>query len=119
MTPPGLGISRLLEDELRTNFSVVDMGYLEYNLEKAIVEGLEMAKTFRMEASGSNIQVEIGGNIFDEIFEDFNELHLLRKIGDPLSSALACIFTRVTRRPIAIKTFVKRDKDIKVSFKQV
>ena len=119
LTPPGLGLSRLLEDELKTNFSTVDLKYLQYNLEKALVEGLEIAEAFEMEASESTVEVEVKGTIFDEIIEEIDKQSARRKIGDPLSSAIACILARSTRRPIIIES-VERDKkrgSIKIIFK--
>ena len=103
LTPPGLGLSRLLEDELKTNFSVVDLEYLQYNLEKALVEGLEITEAFEMEASESTVRVEVRGSIFDDIIEELYELDAHRRIGDPLTSAIACILARSTRRSIIIE----------------
>jgi len=100
ITPPGLGLHRLIEDELKTNFSIADPEHLQYNLEKAIVEGLEIAESFEMEISNTTIQVNIKGNIFNETIAELDE-H--RKIGDPLTSALACILTRSTHQPITIE----------------
>ena len=119
MTPPGLGLSRLLEDELKTNFSTVDMEYLQYNLEKALVEGLEIAEAFVMEFTESTVQVEMKGTIFDEIVEALDELDTNRRVGDPLTSALACILARSTRRPIIIEKVERelKKKSIQITFK--
>jgi len=119
MTPPGLGLSRLLEDELKTNFSTVDMEYLQYNLEKALVEGLEIAEAFEMEFTESTVQVEMKGTIFDEIVEALDELDTNRRVGDPLTSALACILARSTRRPIIIEKVERelKKKSIQITFK--
>jgi hypothetical protein len=119
LTPPGLGLSRLLEDELKTNFSTVDLEYLQYNLEKALVEGLEIAEAFEMEYTESTVQVEIKGTIFDEIVEVLDELDTHRHIGDPLTSALACILARSTRRPIIIEKIEREPKkrSIQITFK--
>ena len=119
LTPPGLGLSRLLEDELKTNFSTVDLEYLRYHLEKAMVEGLEIAEAFEMEFTESTVQVEIRGTIFDEIIEELNELETHRRVGDPLSSAITCILARSTRRPIIIEKVEKEPKkgSIQITFK--
>jgi len=119
LTPPGLGLSRLLEEELKTNFSTVDLEYLKYNLEKALVEGLEIAEAFEMEVLDPIVRVGIRGSIFDEILDELDELGNHRRIGDPLSSAIACILARSTRRPIVIIK-VEREPDkksIQVEFK--
>jgi len=119
LTPPGLGLSRLLEDELKTNFSVVDLEYLQYNLEKALVEGLEITEAFEMEASESTVRVEVRGSIFDDIIEELYELDAHRRIGDPLTSAIACILARSTRRSIIIEKVERepRKKSTQIIYK--
>ena len=108
LIPPGLGLSRLMEEELKTNFSTVDLEYLQYNLEKAMVEGLEITEAFEMEASESTVRVEVRGSIFDDVLEELDGLEAHWRIGDPLTSAIACILARITRRPITIEK-VERD----------
>jgi hypothetical protein len=103
LSPPGLGLHRLIEEELKTNFSAVDLEYLQFNLEKALVEGLEIAEGFEMEVSNSTIHVDLKGSIFDETIVELGELEEHRHIGDPLTSAIACILARTTRKPIIIE----------------
>ena len=116
LTPPGLGLSRLLEDELKTNFSTVGLEYLQYNLEKALVEGLEMAEAFEMEILDPIVQVEIRGTIFDEIIQEIDELGIHHHIGDPLSSAIACILAMSTRRAIIIRKIEREPKMNSIKF---
>jgi len=119
LTPPGQGLSRLIENELKTNFSTVDLEYLQYNLEKALVEGLEIAEAFQMEPTESTVQVEIKGTIFHKTIQQLNENEKKQHIGDPLNSAIACILARSTRRPVIIENIQiePREKTIKTDFK--
>jgi hypothetical protein len=119
ITPPGLGLSRLLEDELKTNFSTVNLEYLQNNIEKAIVEGLEIAEAFEMEVSEPTVQVKLKNTIFDTIIKELNETENQRLIGDPLSSAIACVLARSTRRPITIEKIEKqpKQKTTQITFK--
>jgi len=103
LTPPGLGLSRLIESELRTNFSVVDLEYLQHNLEKAVVEGLEIADDFEMEINEPKIVVMVRGSVFYDVAEALNRKDGGTRFGDPLSSAMACILARSTRRPVVIE----------------
>jgi hypothetical protein len=103
LNPPGHRLSRLLEEELKTNFSTVDLAYLQYTLEKAFVEGLEIAEFFKMVVKDTTIHVEVGGNIFYELLEEFEEDLGEICICDPLSSALACILARSTHKPVVIE----------------
>jgi hypothetical protein len=99
-TPPGHILHRLIEEELKTNFSIVEMEHLPFNLRKSIVEGLELSENFDMEITNTKIYVNMKGNIFTEAIIALGEN---RKIGDPLTSALACILARVTRQQITIE----------------
>jgi hypothetical protein len=119
ITPPGLGLSRLLEDELKTNFSTVNLEYLQNNIEKAIVEGLEIAEAFEMEVSEPTVQVKLKNTIFDTIIKELNETENQRLIGDPLSSAIACVLARSTHRPITIEKIEKqpKQKTTQITFK--
>jgi len=119
ITPPGLGLSRLLEDELKTNFSTVNLEYLQNNIEKAIVEGLEIAEAFEMEVSEPTVQVKLKNTIFDTIIKELNETENQRLIGDPLSSAIACVLARSTRCPITIEKIEKqpKQKTTQITFK--
>jgi hypothetical protein len=110
LTPPGLGLSRLIESELRTNFSVVDLGYLQNSLEKAIVEGLEIADDFEMEINEPNIVIKVRGSVFYDVAEALNRKEGGTKFGDPLSSAMACILARSTRRPVVIEKIESEPK---------
>lgn len=114
LSPPGLGLHRLIEGELKTNFSTIDLEYLEYNLEKVLVEGLEIAEAFEMEISEPIVQANIKGNIFDVTIAEIGELEEHRHIGDPLTSALACILARSTRQSIIIKK-IEREPEKKLT----
>ena len=119
LTPPGQNLSRLIEEELKTNFSTVNLEYLQYNLEKALVEGLEIAETFQMEPSESTVHVEMKGAIFYDTIQKQSESKKTRQIGDHLNSAIACILARSTRKPVIIENIQTepRERIIKTDFK--
>ena len=116
--PPGQSLSRLIEDELKTNFSTVDLKYLQNNLEKALVEALEIAKAFQMKPNESTVHVEINGTIFYETIQKQIESKTMIQIGDPLNSAIACILARSTRKPVVIKNIEiePKEKTIRTEF---
>ena len=119
LTPPGQNLSRLIEEELKTNFSTVNLQYLQYNLEKALVEGLEIAEAFQMDPSESTVHVEMKGSIFYDTIQKQIESKKQQQIGDPLNSAIACILARSTRKPVIIKNIQTepRERTIKTDFK--
>jgi len=119
ITPPGQNLSRLIEDELKTNFSTVDLEYLQHNLEKALVEGLEIAEAFQMEPMESTVHTEIKGAIFYEAIREQIESKKLQQTGDPLNSAIACILARSTRKPVVIENIQidPKEKTIKTDYR--
>ncbi|MFX0136247.1 MAG: hypothetical protein ACFFDN_21585 [Candidatus Hodarchaeota archaeon] len=119
LIPPGQCLSRLIEEEMKTNFSTVNLDYLKHNLEKVLVEGLEIANSFQMEISESKIHVEIKGTVFDQVLQGTNETKKEGYIGDPLNSAIACILLRSIRHPIIIEDiyFEPKGKIVKTNFK--
>ena len=120
LTPPGLGLSKLIEKELITDFTTVSIEYLQNNLEIALVEGLEIVETFQMEIFPQHVQVEMKSTIFDQAIMDQNKEDKTY-IGDPLNSAIACVLARSTRKPIIItKIHTKpKEKTIITDFKVV
>ena len=78
-------VHRLIEEELKTNFSTVDFDYLQVNLEKALVEGLEIVESFEMERGESAVTVSLRGSIFDNPKEEPGGESAKRLGDDPCS----------------------------------
>lgn len=118
LTPPGLGLSRLIENELKTDFTTVNLEHLQYNLEKALVEGLEIADAFKMEILEQEVHVSMKATLFDQAIQGQNEEGKIH-VGDPLNSAIACILARSTRKPIVIENIQidPKDNTIKTVYK--
>ena len=115
ITPPGDGLHKLIEKELRTDFSTSTTDYLQYNLEQAIVEGLEITESLDLEITETTAQATTKNNIFQKIVEELNETDQI--IGDPLTSALACIIARSTRKPITIESINIEAEYVKANFR--
>ena len=117
--PPGLGLSDLIEDELQFNYSTLNIENLENKLKEAFIEVLEIAHDFKMEVSKSNIIVEIGGTVFFDALEELYQIGTRYNIGDPLSSAIACMLTKSMQSPIIIERIEsnKAKKLIKITYK--
>jgi hypothetical protein len=112
--PLGQGLSRLIEEELKTNFSTVNIEYLQNNLEKAIVESLEIAKGFDLRVNKSKIYVDINESIFYEMIQNENKYENQKLIGDIFTNAIACVLSRTIRKPIVIENIQIKSDDKKV-----
>ena len=73
LTPPGDGLHKLIENELRTDFSTTNPAKPQSNLEQAIVEGLEIAESFELEFTESTASATTKNNIFEKIIEELEE----------------------------------------------
>jgi hypothetical protein len=107
LTPPGHKLSKLIEEEMRLKTSSIDLEYLKYNLGKIIVQGLELAKTFNMDYDTNKIFFDTEECIFVD-YSDSQQEEKVTHIGDPYTSALACIISRTTRNPVIIEK-IERD----------
>ena len=104
LVPSGHDLFMQLEKELRINFSSVDLEYIKTNLRKGIVDGLEIAKSFHLEYQESMVEVIINESIFDKVVKRLSTMVPYPIIGDPLTSAIACIISSSTRHPTVIKS---------------
>ena len=112
--PLGLGISTLLEEEAKLNFSTIRLDRLFNLLEKILIEDLELVKEFNFIIDGSKIQITIVESIINGIYQDKNRNEEARDTTDYLSSAIACTLARSTHKPIIIDQ-IKREENGKVT----
>jgi len=104
LTPSGLGLANLFENELGIDFAKVDLDYLQDSLPKLFREGLELAEDFEMSIEDHRIEVKVKGSIYRDSCSDVSKLtSICSSIGCPLCSSLACVFSRVTGKPITIE----------------
>ena len=114
ISPPGLELVKLIEREMGKNISSINIEYIKENLSNSVVEKLEMAKSLQMEINNQEIQIIIKNNIFEEnIIKNIENKEILKKIGDPLISAIGCILTITIKKPVQIKVY-NYDKSNKI-----
>ncbi|UCC27844.1 MAG: hypothetical protein JSW29_07250, partial [Candidatus Bathyarchaeota archaeon] len=105
LTPSGVGLANLFEDELGVDFEEVDMKYLQTSFPKLFIEGLEIAKDFEMNKRGKIVKVEIWNSIYKDFCRSARKTlkNSCSSFACPLCSSIACALTRVTGNPIIIK----------------
>jgi len=101
ITPLGLGLSKLLEDEAKLNFSTINLEKLLALIEKILIEDLEVAKNFEYKIDDSEIQVKVVESIFNSIYKKASENKELIN-SDFLTSAIACSIAKSTHKPVKI-----------------
>lgn len=119
LTPPGLGLADLYENELAKDFTKADLNYLQRNLPKLFVEDLEIAEDLEMNIEGDRIRVIITGSIYQNLCDGVRELSkIFGSIGCPLCSSIAVALTRTTGRPLIIeKTEVSENEKIEAYYR--
>ena len=104
LTPPGLALSRIFEQELGISFAKTDIAHLQVTLPKVLIENLELAETAEIKTQGNTITVEMTDSILNETCygtNDHSNIHT--QVGCMLSSALACAFAKVIGKPVTIQ----------------
>jgi len=120
LVPSGLGLTNLYETELGTDFAKVDLAYLQRNLPKLLIEGLEIVEDFEMRTRNNQIYVKIQGSAYAEFCNKLREFsNICGTFGCPLCSSIACALTRTTGKPIQVeKTAHSPDgKGLRILFK--
>jgi hypothetical protein len=104
LTPPGLGLVNLFENELGTDFTRADLNYLQNNLPKLLIEGLEITEDFEMNVENNIVHVKLAGSIFKDFCTEVRKLsNVCNSFGCPLCSSIACALARTTGKPIIIE----------------
>ena len=104
LTPPGLDLANLYENELRKDFYKVDLNYLQNNLPKLFIEDLETAEDLEINIEDNMIQAKITGSIYKDICKEARKLsNICNSIGCPICSSIAIALTRATRKPVIIE----------------
>lgn len=104
LTPPGLHLANLYEDELGKSFTVTDLNDLQDNLPKLFVEDLEIAEAVEIKKQSNIIHIKITGSIYRDFCKEARKLsNVCNSLGCPLCSSMAIALTRATGKPIVIE----------------
>jgi len=103
ITPPGLALSKLFEQELRQPFIETTLEDLQKRLPQ-LFEELQITKNITLTTQENTIIVELRNHIFRNLSEETEKLAKTQQtVGSPIASALACVFAKATGKPITIE----------------
>jgi len=119
IAPPGYGIVNLLETELKTGFTQIEVDQLYTSLPTIIVSSLELAKEFEINPENDLIHTKTVDSVYNELYSGKQGLKSIHSIGCPLTSAVACILAITIGKLVTIvKDTVSSDlKTIEVWYK--
>jgi hypothetical protein len=104
LTPPGLELSKLFEDELAISFTKTDLTYLQMKLPKLLVEQLELAESVEVRIMSNVVTVEAVGPIVTQLCLHTNaQPKTHNQVGCLLSSAIACALAKSAGEPVTIE----------------
>lgn len=104
LRPPGLALSKLLENELGTSFTRTDLNIFQDKLPKLLVEDTEIADSVQVKTENGLIIVEISNHVLRNVCKEARKLPRTHQLmGCPLTSAIACALAKATGKPVAIE----------------
>jgi len=102
ITPPGFGLSSIIEKELKTAFINIDLERLTNSLPKAVTDNLGLAKGFEINIENDIIHAKIIGSVYNSLYSREQELKSIHFLGCPLASAIACALAKTTGKLVTI-----------------
>jgi hypothetical protein len=120
LTPPGFALSKLFEQKLGVSFTKIDLPQIQKNLQKLLIDDMEIAENIEIQIIDDKVIFEITGNVFQEDCQEaqkFPQTH--NAIGCLLSSSIACALAKATGRPIVIENeeLSKDKKTTKIEYR--
>lgn len=104
VSPPGLALSLLFEEELGFPFTKWDLNQFQCRLPNLFIEELELTENVEIQIQGNKVTVETSGSIFDEICRQTDsQPRTHQQVGCLLSSAIACALAKASGKPVIIQ----------------
>jgi hypothetical protein len=100
--PPGSGLVNLFEKELRVDFTKIDQDSFYNSLATVIVNNLELASSFEIDAEKELIHVKITDSVYKDLYSKERKLKSVHSVGCPLTSAVACALAKTTGKLVTI-----------------
>jgi hypothetical protein len=104
LPPPGQSLANFLEEELGGRLTIRELASLQGRLAKVLIENLEIAKDFEMQLEAGQVRFRFIESAYASLCRELmDKTRICSTIGCPLCSAMACILTASTQRPIAFE----------------
>jgi hypothetical protein len=102
VTPPGLGLTNLYEDEMGIRFSQIGLDDFTKSLPKVFAEDLEIAESLEIERKGDSVRFLITKHVYADLCQKNTSADCDRSLYCPLCSSIAIALSRVYKKPIVI-----------------
>jgi hypothetical protein len=102
LTPPGRSLAHLLEEELGGKSTIRDLA--GDRLAQVLTEHLDIVKGFEMHLEAGRAQIRFEESVYADLCKDLKDrTNIWSTMGSPISSAMACLLTEATMRPVAFE----------------
>jgi hypothetical protein len=120
VTPPGLGLLTLFEEEIGKDFSEIDIDELPMSLSELIIANFHLARDIKLEILPKKARLSVEKPLYGSLYKN-RELKSLRMLGDPLVSAVACAIAKSSGKIVMIEReeTIENGERIAVTFRFV
>ena len=102
LTPPGRSLAYLLAEELGGKSTIRDLA--GDRLAQVLTEHLDIMKGFEMHLEGGRALIRFEESVYANLCNDLKDsTSIWSTIGCPISSAMACLLTQATMRPVVFE----------------
>ena len=98
--PPGLALAALIENKLGFKVKNCGLETLVECLPKVLVEDLGIVKDVEIEITGDTVRFKLYDSIYADFCSEVRDTSRRCGLGCPMCSALACILTTATGKPV-------------------
>ena len=104
LTPPGLALSMMFEQELGLSFRKINLPQMEKMITK-IIHNLKFAEDAQVRIQDKTITLEVTGSIFNTLCQETrnSQPRTHAQVGCILASAFACAFAKSSDKPVIIQ----------------
>lgn len=102
VTPPGLGLLTLFEEEIGKDFSEIDTDELPTTLSELVIANFHLARDIKLEMSPKKAKLTVEKPLYGNLYGN-QELKSLRMLGGPLISAIACALAKSSGKIVMIE----------------
>jgi hypothetical protein len=104
MIPPGLALANMIEKHLNMDLTKCSLETLRERLPKLLIEDLEIAQDFEMQANGAEVRLRFSESIYYDFCQEIRDsTRVCAGLGCPMCSAMACVLAISTGKPVSLE----------------
>ncbi len=104
MIPPGIALANMIEKYLDIDLTKCSLETLRERLPKLLIEDLEIAQDFEMQANGAEVRLRFSESIYYDFCHEIRDsTRVCAGLGCPMCSAMACVLAISTGKPVSLE----------------